>query len=299
MQNSSACRLSVVFALLNANHRYNDRLYGLLRDFGARFSDVDAIHRQAIAAERLRVQPQWWKQLWAKFWSRFASESARILEFMSSLDNNQVINMTSEALGGMLAAHSRFKEQPELNGAAATSVQRNRIKERRQLNCAAPAATRQMETLVLRAVGNPQNNLAASTAAAITAHSNDPAGQSMSQVQTLVDVEEARAADVNRTDAAFKSRHRHRAELFELKEIVVHDASAPVLQELNTRSLNASNAVSTANPKRSADQQLQHITTQLAEPSKDATTESESREKLPNSRARFTADNGGWHRKSA
>jgi hypothetical protein len=219
---------------------------------------------------------------------------------MSSLDNNQVINMTSEALGGMLAAHSRFKEQPELNGAAATSVQRNRIKERRQLNCAAPAATRQMETLVLRAVGNPQNNLAASTAAAITAHSNDPAGQSMSQVQTLVDVEEARAgADVNRTDAAFKSRHRHRAELFELKEIVVHDASAPVLQELNTRSLNASNAVSAANLKRSADQQLQHITTQLAEPSKDATTESESQEKLPNSRARFTADNGGWHRKSA
>ena len=271
MQNSSACRLSVVFALLNANHRYNDRLYGLLRDFGARISDVDAIHRQAIAAERLRVQPQWWKQLWAKFWSRFASESARIVEFMSSLDNNQVINMTSDDLGGMLAAHSRFKEQPELNGAAATSVQRNRIKERRQLNCAAPAATRQMETLVLRAVGNPQNNLATSTAAAITAHSNDPAGQSMSQVQTLVDVEEARA-DVNRTDAAFKSRHRHRAELFELKEIVVHDASAPVLQELNTRSLNASNAVSTANPKRSADQQLQHITTQLAEPSKDATT---------------------------
>ncbi len=201
--------------------------------------------------------------------------------------------MTSEALGGVLAAHRRFKDQQQLNGATSTLFQRNRIKERRQLNCAAPAAAPQNETLVLRAVGNPQNNLATSTAAAITAHCNDLVGQPMSQVQTLVDVEEARAADVNGTDAAFKSRYRHRAEHFELKEIVIHDASAPVMQELDVHSLNASNTVSTANPKRNANQQLQNITMQLAEPFKDATTESESREKLPNSRARFTADNGG------
>jgi hypothetical protein len=164
------------------NRRYNDRLYGLLRDFVARFSDMDAIYRQTIAAARRQVQPTLWKQCWSKFCGRFSSESSRILTFMNSLDENQVIDVTFNALGGMLAAHRRFKERHQLNGAAATVCQRFRIKERRQLKGASPAAARQNETLVLHADDNQQNILAASTTAAVSAHLSHLMGQSVSQV---------------------------------------------------------------------------------------------------------------------
>ena len=31
---------------------------------GARFADVDAIYRKALAEERQQVQPTWWRRLW-------------------------------------------------------------------------------------------------------------------------------------------------------------------------------------------------------------------------------------------
>ncbi len=100
------------------DYRYNTRLYGLLRDFGVRFSDIEKLHRQIIAAERLCVRPQGWKQLWAKFWRRFTSDCDRILMFMSKLSEIEVIDMTSKALGGTLASHRRFKERHQLDVAA-------------------------------------------------------------------------------------------------------------------------------------------------------------------------------------
>ena len=100
---------------------------------------------------------------------------------MSSLDENQVIDVTSNALWGILAAHRRFKERHQLNGAAATVVQRFRIKERRQLNGTSPALARQNEASILRADDNQQTILATSTNATVTAHLSH-LGQSVSQV---------------------------------------------------------------------------------------------------------------------
>jgi hypothetical protein len=239
-------------ALLDANCRYNDRLYGLLRNFGERFADIEAIYRQTIAAERLRVQPQWWKQVWARFWSRFTTEPARILAFISSLDDNQVLDVTTQALGDTLAVHRRFKEHYQLNGAAAAAVQRNRIKERRQPNSAAPAADPQSETFMPHAVDSPQNNLATPTTAAVTADLNVQMGQSLPRARPFDDVHKARAAEVNRTMIDFKSRSCLRAEQFELEEIVVQAAIPPVMTELGMLDSNAADAVSAASLMRRA-----------------------------------------------
>jgi hypothetical protein len=122
----------------------------------------------------------------------------------SFLGNNQVIAVTS------------------LKGAAAaTAVQRNRIKERRQLNDAAPASAQQNETLIFHAVDNSQNSSVTSTAAAMNARLNVQMGQSLPQVLPSADVEEACAADVNGTSTAVKSRFCPHTEHFELEEIVV------------------------------------------------------------------------------
>ncbi len=142
---------------------------------------------------------------------------------MSSLDDNQVIDLTSDALGGMLAAHRRFKERHQPTGAASAAFQRNRIQQRRQLNSAALTASQQHETLPADTVKNPQNNLAnsATTVTDVTARLNALMGRSMSEVQPFDDVIEAPATDVIGTSCTIRFQSRDYAARADLEEIVV------------------------------------------------------------------------------
>ncbi len=152
----------------------------------------------------------------------------------AAFDDNQVHDVTSP------------------HGAAAAAVQRNRIKERRQPNSAAPAADPQSETFMPHAVDSPQNNLATPTTAAVTADLNVQMGQSLPRARPFDDVHKARAAEVNRTMIDFKSRSCLRAEQFELEEIVVQAAIPPVMTELGMLDSNAADAVSAASLMRRA-----------------------------------------------
>lgn len=82
----------------------------MLRGFGSRFSDIYAIYRQALEAQRIQTQPNWWKRLWEKLWRPQTTDSARVMRFMTTLDENQVIDIVSRALGGTLEAHRKFKD---------------------------------------------------------------------------------------------------------------------------------------------------------------------------------------------
>ena len=105
-----------------ANNRYSGRLHELLRDFSVRLGDIDAIYRRTLAQERAQVQPQWWKRLWTKFWRRYTSDAARAMSYMANLDEPQVIDIASSALGGTLAAHRQFRERQGLKHAAAADA---------------------------------------------------------------------------------------------------------------------------------------------------------------------------------
>ena len=109
-------------ALMLANYRYSGRLHEMLRDFGARLCDVDAIYRRTLAQERAQVQAKWWKRLWSKFWRRYTSDAARAMDYMATLDEAQVIDVASGALGGALVAHKQFRERHGLKRADAADV---------------------------------------------------------------------------------------------------------------------------------------------------------------------------------
>jgi hypothetical protein len=101
------------------NYRYSSRLHDMLRDFSARLCDIDAIYRRTLAQERAQVQPEWWKRLWTKFWRQYTSDTARFMNYMVTLDETQVIDIASGALGGTLTAHRQFRERHGLKHAAA------------------------------------------------------------------------------------------------------------------------------------------------------------------------------------
>jgi hypothetical protein len=234
---------------------------------------------------------------------------------MSSLDENQVIDLTSDSLGGILAAHLKFKERHHLTSTAETAVQLNRIKERRQLNFADAAAAPQVKTFKANTVRKLQStfstSIAATTITACLNDQNDQMGKLVSQVRPVDDVEQVLAADANRIGLAFKSRFRNRSEHVELEEIVVQTASSSIpLQEqaksassechqivlsagapltsgcheqlrmdvvMRESDSHTANAVSAMNMNCSFDQQPQNNTMQLATPFNDADTESKGR----------------------
>jgi hypothetical protein len=121
----------------------------MLRDFGARLCDIDAIYRRTLAQERAQVQPEWWKRLWHTFWRRHTSDAARAMNYMATLDEPQVIDIASFALGGTLAAHRQFRERHGLKHAAAADAH----------NSAAPAAA-------VRECCSPSSNLPQNSASA-------------------------------------------------------------------------------------------------------------------------------------
>jgi hypothetical protein len=104
-------------------YRYIGRLHDLLLDMSSRFSDIDAIHRQALAAQRARVKPKWWARLLPSFCKRFNKDSGDVLSFMGSLDDNQVIEVTTEALGGLIPAHRIFLARHQEHSAVAEGIQ--------------------------------------------------------------------------------------------------------------------------------------------------------------------------------
>jgi len=104
---------------MRVDRRYSGRLRSMLRDFGARFADIDAIYRKALAEERQQVQPTWWRRLWTTFWRRHTADSARVMDFMTTLDEQQVVDIASSALGEASAAHRKFNEHHGLEHADA------------------------------------------------------------------------------------------------------------------------------------------------------------------------------------
>ena len=104
------------------------RLQDSLQDFGARFSDIDAIHQQLLAAESAQAKPRWWRRMLPGFLRGSATDSDRILNFMNTLDEDQVIELTSDALGEMLPAHRDFKSQ-HVPSAAAERFQQNVVRK--------------------------------------------------------------------------------------------------------------------------------------------------------------------------
>jgi hypothetical protein len=105
--------------------RYIGRLHDSLHDFSARFSDIDAICQKIYAAERAQVHQKWWKRLLFKFCGRSFSDSDRILSFMSTLDENRVIEVTAEALGGKLASHFDFEKRHDIVSTASKVISSN------------------------------------------------------------------------------------------------------------------------------------------------------------------------------
>ena len=102
------------------------RLYDSLRDFGARFSDIDAIHLQALAAQRAQAKSTWWKRLLPSFFRRFTEDSGGILSFMASLEEHDVIEVTADALGATLPAHCSFEAHQRAQiSTAVKGLQRN------------------------------------------------------------------------------------------------------------------------------------------------------------------------------
>jgi hypothetical protein len=180
-------------------------LYGLLQDFVARFSDIDAIYRRMVAVERRQVQPRWWQRLWDKVYGRLTSECARILAFMTTLDENQVINVTCESLGFMTAAHLKFQEHHQPHGPAA-------------------AAAGQTNSFPADTVDDP-SHVISFTATAIPACSS---GQmALSHCQALPVAEALEVPEADASLACFDSEFQlsRRDESIELEEIVVHAPS--------------------------------------------------------------------------
>jgi hypothetical protein len=87
-----------------------DRLRNMLREFSARFSDIDAIYRRVLVEEHRIVPKTWWKRLWNKLSKRYTTDASRILNFMTTLDESEVIDITSSALGKMSVTHRELKE---------------------------------------------------------------------------------------------------------------------------------------------------------------------------------------------
>lgn len=309
--------------------RYNTRLYGLLRDFGARFAGIDAIYQQTMAAQRLRVEPQWWKRLWAKFRSRFTSESVRIMAFMSSLDENEIIDITSDALNGMLPAHKRFAERHEPHVNAAAGLQRNRISERRQLGSAAPAAVARSGTChpLNTHVADGSQKSVSHLASAPSVRMKNRRDQSLSHISR---VESTGAADANSVDNAIPSRFRQDAKhkSVELEEVVVLRAGPPFPSQQRTkdaldhnqvhpppadanhvshvdlwkdsvddsassRSGDAASAEGGIDPQRRPDQRSNDIKMRIARRFKDVNTESEPNARENSQFNATMAPNGG------
>ena len=279
--------------------RYNNRIYSLLHGFCARFSDINAIRQETVAAVRLAVHP---KVTCYKLWNRFTSESTKALKFMSSMDENQIIDVTSAALGGVLEAHRKFKERHQLHDPIPSEVQLHSKPDDRQLNDVDVTAAQQ-----IRALNEPR-----------------------SRIRSVEQPEQTSAAYLQETVSASRSRVRHHAKTVELEEIVVPLSDPPqqqsssasgrqrdikestaqrdpahlvgasrashadmwktlVNQEINAHILNTANAFSSVDPMRNAGDKSHKMHLSRRHPG--GHTKSKDRENPP-SGAAFSSENG-------
>ena len=119
------CVSFAIFLLLTSGNtnvlcRYIGRLSKLLQNFGTRFSCIDAIHQKALAAERLRAKSKWWHRLLSCVF-RFTPDSATVLRSMADLDENQVIKLTTDAVGEKLRVHRDFEARHRINSSEAVT----------------------------------------------------------------------------------------------------------------------------------------------------------------------------------
>jgi hypothetical protein len=101
----------------------------MLGDFSARLCDIDLIYRRTLAEEQAQEQPVWWKRLWNKFWRRHTSDAARAMNYMATLDEAQVIDIASRAVGGTSAVHARFRDRHGLKNATRPQALSSQLQE--------------------------------------------------------------------------------------------------------------------------------------------------------------------------
>ena len=186
-------------------------MYGLLRQFGARFSNIDAICQQTIATARLAVPPKGMSTLFAKLRNRFTSDSAQALKFMSNMDENQIIDVTTAALGGMLDVHRKFKERHQPHDATPSEAHPNMNTNVRQPNDADVTAAQQ--TTAADAVAD------ASTTTYVVNQALELRSRTWPAAHAHVKI--LSAADFNDSVSTISSRVFDRADTVELEEIVV------------------------------------------------------------------------------
>jgi hypothetical protein len=276
----------------------------LLNEFCVWFSDIDAICR-SILAELPDVEPQlqWWKRIWQKFWRCSTSDSSLILNFISNVDESQVIELASKALGKTSSAHKKFNECHQHKGDSTTVIHRNRIKARRQRNHAASAVAQVNKTFRpfnVHATDCSEQHVIG-VAAAATAACDDVNVQTSKS--TFLEMPDAQVRDghilrKNEASASLKSRPRYHAANIELEEVVVLPADSAfdptnsasnryrvdavfnsasraleqmddVIREIDEHVLNTNHSLGFGNPKLSAEEHLKIVKMQHAIQFKD------------------------------
>ncbi len=279
------------------NFRYKTHIYGLLNEFGQRFSDIDAICR-TILAEHLDVQPlpQWWKRIWQTL-RRSASDSSRILNFICNVDENQVIELAFKALGKASPAHIKFKECHQKKGDSATFIHQNRIKARRQMNRTSSAVAQlneKFQPFNVHATDCSEQHMVSVTdvAAAACNNVNVQTSKSTSLEKPDSKVTNGHVSSKNEASISFKSRPRYHAANIELEEVVVLPADSSCdltnsasdryqvdsvlnpaslalaqmddVREVDGLVLNANHSLFLGNPKLSAEEHLKIVKMQHA-----------------------------------
>ncbi len=78
------------------------------------------------------MKPKWWGHLFPSFFRQFSGNAGDVLSFMATLDESQVIGVTSDALGRAIPSHRSFELRHETHNASAEGIQRSRPSSRRR-----------------------------------------------------------------------------------------------------------------------------------------------------------------------
>jgi hypothetical protein len=124
--------------------RYNQRFHSLFLEFTARLSDIYAIFCQARSVNHVFVivclevtfcnvqvrqveleqhlsPVNWWRRKWMNFERRFVPDSHKILKTLRFMDDNRIIEVTTQALSGIHPVHARFQETDPLQAQQGSS----------------------------------------------------------------------------------------------------------------------------------------------------------------------------------
>ncbi len=63
-----------------------------------------------VEHEQRLAPAKWWMRIWKGFWRFFNSPSENVLELLPTLNENEIIGITTEALGATTSAHRRFQQ---------------------------------------------------------------------------------------------------------------------------------------------------------------------------------------------